>query len=197
MRTRPFRLTDAMILVAAVAAGLWANRIDWRGSFPWSSSSNSYSRVDYILRLLLPHVAAMTVAVVAIAMGRPGPSRRRVARRPGTVACTVASAVFLLISAWAATTTATGRVVDLMQHVSFLPNGGGHGRGGSASGADVGMWLVVYGDRVGFTVAGAWLLLRLAGLWRAEATWIDRLGRIMGWLWIGLAAALWLRSLLL
>jgi hypothetical protein len=33
-------------------------------------------------------------------------------------------------------------------------------------------------------VAGAWLVLALAGWWRPEPGWIDRLGRVLGFLWI-------------
>ena len=52
---------------------------------------------------------------------------------------------------------------------------------------------VAYGDRIGFTVAGAWLALILIGRWQSEPTWIDRLGRAIGCLWIVLAVVLWLR----
>ena len=33
-------------------------------------------------------------------------------------------------------------------------------------------------------VAGAWLVLLLAGWWRPEPSWIDRSGRVLGFLWI-------------
>jgi hypothetical protein len=33
-------------------------------------------------------------------------------------------------------------------------------------------------------VPGAWLFLALSGRWRAQADWIDRLGRILGAFWI-------------
>ena len=35
-----------------------------------------------------------------------------------------------------------------------------------------------------FVVAGAWLLLALTGRWRAEKTWVDRLGRALGAVWV-------------
>jgi hypothetical protein len=185
-----------MLLVVAVAAGLWCNRADWRTSFPWSNVV-SYASIEYILNLVVPHVAAMTVTLLAIQLQKPRAPFRRLARQPGAVACMVASAVLLLIALWAATTKATGRVVEFSQNVSRLPNGGGHSRGGALIYPDPGRWLTVYGDRVGFAVAGAWLALLLTGCWRSEPTWIDRLGRALGWLWLGLTVALWLRSLLL
>ena len=42
----------------------------------------------------------------------------------------------------------------------------------------------------GLAVAAAWLGLALAGRWRRPEDWIDRLGRILGWGWIG-AGFLW------
>jgi len=33
-------------------------------------------------------------------------------------------------------------------------------------------------------VAGAWLILMLAGWWRPEPSWIDRLGRVLGLFWV-------------
>jgi hypothetical protein len=35
----------------------------------------------------------------------------------------------------------------------------------------------------GISIAAVWLVLCLAGRWRAERSWIDRLGRILGMLW--------------
>jgi hypothetical protein len=39
----------------------------------------------------------------------------------------------------------------------------------------------------GFVVAGSWIALFLAGRWRPERSWIDRLGRLIGWFWIAAA----------
>ena len=52
-------------------------------------------------------------------------------------------------------------------------------------------------DHIGFAVAGAWFALLLSGRRRPEPTWLDRLGRAIGWLWLGLSVVLWVRSLLL
>jgi hypothetical protein len=37
---------------------------------------------------------------------------------------------------------------------------------------------------VGFAIVSAWTTLLVAGLWRAEPTWIDRLGRFVASAWI-------------
>lgn len=41
----------------------------------------------------------------------------------------------------------------------------------------------------GFTVAVVWLLLALSGRWRPEKSWIDRLGRLLGVVWIAYTIA--------
>src|SRR5205823_256298 len=45
----------------------------------------------------------------------------------------------------------------------------------------------VYRLPVGPAVAAVWLALALGGRWRPERSWVDRLGRAIGWAWIGLA----------
>ena len=156
MKHRPFRRSDAMLLVIAVAVGLWCNQVVWYSAFPWTTVKLHFS-VEYALILVMPHVAATTVAVVAMQTTKPRPSFRRLERQPGAVACLVASAALLLIALWFATTMMTGRALAFSQNVTRLPGGGVIASGGVLRFPDTGRWLIVYGDRVGFTVAGAWL----------------------------------------
>ena len=37
---------------------------------------------------------------------------------------------------------------------------------------------------VGQAVIAPWLLLWLGGHWKPEPSWIDRLGRVLGWGWL-------------
>jgi hypothetical protein len=102
--------------------------------------------------------------------------------------------MFLVIAAWIAVTVPTGRVVRFVQHV--IPVGSSvHERAyvGYPGFPFGGRVLTVLGDRIGFAVAGVWLALLLVGRWKAEPSWIDRLGRALGCLWIVLTAVLWLR----
>ena len=48
----------------------------------------------------------------------------------------------------------------------------------------------------GFAVVVAWSTQRLLGCWRAEPSWVDRLGRLVGvgWIVIGLVALYVLRA---
>jgi hypothetical protein len=57
--------------------------------------------------------------------------------------------------------------------------------------------LLSYTPEAGFAVAGAWLALALGGRWRPEPSWIDRLGRAVGWLWIAALMVNWFRLALL
>ena len=196
MKSRPFGLVDAMLVVAAVAVGLWVNRIDSLGvNSLWLG--NTYYGIQDALSLLTPYVASATMALVAIRLRRPRPTLGRLLRAPGAVACTVASAAIVLIVCWAFSALAAGRIITFSQHVEWLPNNGGHGSGGGLHYPFSGRLLTAYGDQVGFAVAGAWLSLLLAGRWRPERTWIDRAGRALGWIWLSLAVVLWTRSFLL
>jgi hypothetical protein len=195
MTSRPFRLTDAMILVAAVAAGLWVNRSDGHLRLVWRW--NSYDQTTGDLQLAVPHLASLTIALVGMRMRRPRPAIRRIAREPGTAACFTASASLLVVASWVGLAGATGRHVEFMQLVRYLPNGTGHGTGGEIFHLPDGRLFTIYGDRVGCAVLGAWLFLLFSRCWRPEPTWIDRLGRALGALWIVLTLVLWFRCLLL
>ena len=75
----------------------------------------------------MPHLAAGTIAVLVMRMRSSRPPYSRLARQPGTVACTVALAVLLVIGCWAGITMATGRVFEFSEHVR---NAGPHTKGG-------------------------------------------------------------------
>lgn len=47
-------------------------------------------------------------------------------------------------------------------------------------------------DMIGAGVAVTWLILSIGGGWRAERSWLERFGRLLGVFWVGLAVALWL-----
>ena len=56
-----------------------------------------------------------------------------------------------------------------------------------------GMFSGVYGELetfvvllsfAGFAVACVWIVLWLSGVWRAEPSWIDRTGRVLGIYWV-------------
>ena len=192
MKHRPFRLTDAMILVIAAAVGLSVNRLNWPGFLDrWWQPLDAHDSIERVLDLLMPHIAAVTVAALLMRMRYPRPPYSQLSRQPGTVACAVALVVLLVIACWAGITTATGRVFEFSEHV-IAP--GPHTSGGFVPlNPYNARFLVACGDRIGFAVAGAWLSLWLSRRWRPEKTWIDRFGRSLGWLWLIVTSVLWLR----
>jgi hypothetical protein len=197
MKPRSFGVADATLLIVAVATatGLIVNRGDWaRFRARWLAPVDAHDSIEHILDLLAPYLAAMTLATLAMRMRSPRPRFRRIARQPGSVACMVALAVLLLIASWIAVTISAGRVVKFTQHaIPLIPRVHDRGDVGYPAYPFGGRVLLVWGDRVGFAVAGAWLALILVGRWQSEPTWIDRLGRTIGCLWIALAVVLWLR----
>jgi hypothetical protein len=50
-----------------------------------------------------------------------------------------------------------------------------------------GVQMAAFSAPCGWTVAAIWLLLALSGRWRPEPSWIDRLGRLLGVVWIACA----------
>jgi hypothetical protein len=194
MKLRPFGITDAMILVVAAAAALSVNRLNWLNFVEWwRQPLDAEDSIEHVLDLVTPHLAAATIAMLVMRMRSPRPPLRRLARQPGTVACMVALSMLLVIAGWVGFTTATGRVFEFSEHIVKAGRHGEEASVGYPLYPFSGRFFVVYGDRIGFAVAGAWFSLWLAGRWQPEPTWIDRLGRAMAWLWLILTLVLWLR----
>ena len=187
---RRFRLVDGMILVAATAMGFglgeWIAR-ESGGFLSWSALFNllqelfglcagrNWAAVAYgtvlllflIVWLTIPLAAMWTLALIPMRLLGPRPRFRRLARQPGLVAAGAASVTFALIGLFA--------LVALLE-------------------AEIGASEVVDSDGeiaaylvpmlVGWAVAVAWMTLLIGRCWRAESSWIDRLGRIAGVCWI-------------
>jgi hypothetical protein len=45
--------------------------------------------------------------------------------------------------------------------------------------------------RAGLAVLSGWLTLALTGRWRSAAGWLDRSGRVLGWVWVALGLLAW------
>ena len=54
------------------------------------------------------------------------------------------------------------------------------------SAASISIVLTYHIDECGFSVAVAWLTLTLGGRWRPEPSWIDRMGRVLGFYFIAI-----------
>jgi hypothetical protein len=184
--SRRFSLMDAMVLVAATAAGLAGLRcaagdLAELGAECWESVAVVTAPPDDwsfwgwamyssfgLLALFVPFCWAWTLAVAGLSLRQPRPRRRRLASQPGAIACY--SAAFALIPALAG-------VLCLI----FMS--------GSESASD---WDTVFSRSfilvpalTGFAVIGSWAPLVIGKRWRAGSTWIDRAGRVLGFYWIG------------
>jgi hypothetical protein len=182
---RPFRLSDAMILIAAVGVGTaWLVSVihthDERGyipeSFDASTPMNLLRSLAYGVRGYLPPILAwLSVGITVIRLRRPRPGVRRIGRRPGAVACLVALASWWLGAIWSTITGICQRIeADRLGDWA----------------ASVWFELTDYPTpAAGLCVAASWSALWLAGAWRPCPCWIDRIGRAVGSAWVAYFAA--------
>jgi hypothetical protein len=163
-----------MIFIAFTAVGCVLLRVlllQRDNVFPVGSNSvrESVDRGLYLVfKSSIPFAAAWSVASVVVRLRQPRPSRRQLMRQPGAVACVVAVAVLLFGS------LCTGPFVTLSVTVGDLSTFSGL----------VLVWSVIAIHPIGIGVGAAWLTLSLSGRWRAEPTWVDRVGRLLGCYWL-------------
>ncbi|WP_406694566.1 hypothetical protein V5E97_26200 [Singulisphaera sp. Ch08] len=170
-------MLDLLILIAATAVGLGgmralapANEVFTYPYAPITPSPwlgwASVTASNWAF-YLSPLLAAWTLGIVTLRLRPPRP--RRLAFQPGWVGCCAA---------------ATGSVAGTVMTVIGI-----RGRYGMMSFFE----LVAY--PVGVAVLAVWTHLAWSGQWRAEPTWIDRAGRIVGALWLAMLPLLWGRYL--
>jgi hypothetical protein len=187
---RGFRVADAMILVAAVATGLalsgWV-AAETRGYATWWNltkllaanhafavqnpglgltwASTLRKGVRYLIFLSVPYLTTFTLALIPMRLLAPRPRWRRLVLQPGTVTAfdTVLACVFVGLEC-AVLRLAVGDMnllVWYMLHaLRFLP---------------------VF---VCLSIVSTWTMLIIARRWRADPSWIDRLGRAAAFFWL-------------
>lgn len=160
---RRFTLIDLMALVAASAASLWIFRAQGlagdRDGIPVAMAAK---RTAFAL------LAPLTAASLGLRLLKPRPARGEVFDRPGAAAG-VAAALALAFSLADACLRARQMAAYGLDDIAWRA-------------ATSGMYVaVVFG---GFGVVSCWGLMAASGRWRAEPTWIDRLGRALGVGWI-------------
>jgi hypothetical protein len=186
---RKFQLADAMILVAGTAIGWgWMMSIarvekcspyDWfRSVFapePWYDLYAHSYRITSLAMLTIPLVATMSLALLPIRLIGARPRFRSSTRQPGIIASCASGlaiafiALPLLIGAVAGGLGRAGLPEMLVDEEGLLS-------------------MTMYG---GLAVLVSWMTLFVGGRWRAEAGWVDRLGRSLGLYWILAALAVW------
>jgi hypothetical protein len=162
---RKFTLLDAMILVGGVAIGFAGCRTEIvEFGFP------DERRLAAIHRLSGKFLMLASILVLAWRLRRPRPSIRRIGRQPGAAAC-LSIIMF-----------------DLFYSVHYLISDALEGQYIWKPGYHYGrlLWftLLSFEYECGHVVAVVWIIFALGRIGRPEAGWIDRSGRIVGWLWI-------------
>jgi hypothetical protein len=174
---RRFRLLDAMILIAAtgVACGLMLGieRVT-QGQVSWSTVSELASgaqgqleawklvvtTVFLVVLLAMPFAAMWTLAIIPLRFTGPRPRFRRLARQPGINAAFSACVALVLAGVEAGVTL----WLDGNEFTYFF--------------------LLAIPTYPALAVLIAWMTLLVGGRWRAEPSWVDRLGRALGVYWI-------------
>jgi hypothetical protein len=200
------RLTalDAILIISAFGLGIfWASQTipilghlaanDDNGPFKSLklTSHSSFAYHDLLLQRSLHTFAAFlappTVALLVLRFRRPRPPISRCFRQPGAMACAAASMSlclevfnqFLNLTIRFNTTRLSDDLAT--QYLVFAPR---IPYASILGGIAFGM-----GESPGLVVAGAYLALWAAGLWRSERSWLDHTGRALAWLWIIMAQA--------
>ena len=177
---RPLTLLDAMILVAATASACPVIR--WIGKdfdpdeslpdlFLGLLAQGRFGAFGAVLAILsLPFAVAWTVAVIPLQLKRPRPARRRLARQPGWMAaCSAVPGMMLLALGVGVIFLGWGRSSFYLDDLEFS-------------------LFALAPSLAGATVLGSWMTLIVGGRWRAEASWIDRLGRALGVYWLAMGS---------
>jgi hypothetical protein len=172
---RKFTLLDAMVLIAATAIAfvpirlfLWEN---WH--FPDELSVPGIWQTGLEVNVsLVPLGMSLSIALLFLSMKQPRPKLRRVYRKPGMAAVTVAL-VYAMLS-----------TMGYAVFSYFSPAFNKHMFDDSNS---MMLWIRIGMQPiflVGGAVASVWIVMWLNGTWRAEPSWIDRAGRTLGVYWI-------------
>jgi hypothetical protein len=191
-KPRRFVVADAMTLTAATAIGIVGTQPLWQwlgdASF-WSldegwSVAATLRRLTVLVVILLPALAAGTLAVLAARFIPPRPSRRRIALQPGPAACGVA-----LLGMITETFAQAATLLYFEASKGYL--------GITWQEAGFARWFHIHvllpaSHPIGFAVIAVWALLSLSRHGRPEASWIDRTGRALGVCWIAVAFLIWL-----
>jgi hypothetical protein len=171
-------MVDAMVLIAAAAIAFVSVQYQgllWILPEKWFPPKNGILRPPEdgdLAALISTFLVPFTVALFALRLRRPRPSRRRLLGQPGFAACAIATTTMVLIC------LDQQRFLYLVYRklTPFTLNS---------------LFILNYRIDVSFAPAGLWALMAACGRWHAEPSWIDRAGRIVGTLWILLIPIRW------
>lgn len=179
----PRRLTvlDAMVLVAATAVGLAWTRLtfhEWNELLPETGIIDESTTVQALWHwsdLAVPCLTSWSVGLSLLWLRRPRVAAGRLLRMPGAVACAAVMASLVSTLLFSA-----AFYVSLSAHPTTC--------GWFQRFPD---WLYDLEDSFSryarpnaHAVAVCWLILLFSRRWRAQPTWLDRTGRVVGLLWL-------------
>jgi hypothetical protein len=169
---RKIYVLDAMVLIAATAAGFLVDRLIWfdvaRGAWldlrGWKGNAPKDFQLIIAVGIVLsmPLAASWTVASLALQLRRPRYRLRRLLCRTGMAACCAAVPAFAV---------GAGMVICTMR-ANLLTR--------------TSRSIVAFGMPVlaGSNVIAVWTVLMIIGGHRAASDWHDRLGRLIGLYWV-------------
>jgi hypothetical protein len=178
---RRFRVADAIILIAATSVGLaltcqhgLINVIHEKLVQKYYPDGLLHPPEDGNLSDLgVRFLAPWSLALAGLRLVPPGPARRRLLAQPGFAATATASVLMAL---------RLGQF-SIENAVQF------HGQLNNYTRIQT----MTDPSPVAPAVLTAWTLMAMFGRYRPEKSWIDRAGRAIGALWIGMAIMVWCR----
>jgi hypothetical protein len=189
-RCRPFTVLDGMILIAATAVGLALYRVleDPRDWWNWRDIVHPRGRsvwgiieaVETALLWIAEPAWTLTLTLACLALRKPRPALRRLAREPGFAACAAVVMATAFLGSSAIVGSLARRAASTPWNRFELAE--------LSSG-----WQATVSEswrQFGLVVAAVWGLLAVTGSLRPRPTWIDRAGRILGVYWFVIAVAL-------
>jgi len=175
---RRFTVIDGMVLVAALAVGLFLGRKF--GSRVFVIDADPDNRITYLVCLAL----SVNLALLALSLMHPRPPRREWAAQPGVsagLAVVMSFAFFILYGVgtegiehgFEGVNEFVSRVEDEFEESLEY----------------------TYTSSLTFGAVGSvWISTALVGAWRAEKTWLDRAGRVLGIFWLFLWTVYWSKA---
>lgn len=202
---RTFTLADAIVLIAAIGLGFaWArfNMRDYEGthmpladrvyepfrdSYPipkawrpwWYYVSLAWVTVD----AMIPCVAVLTLAVLALGLKSPRPPLRRLVRRPGFAGCLAASTALIASGFGNAVTMHLDDIFFKVENPG-VPDPYPHHYWRNLSD-------FIEPSFVGIAVIGAWSILLFGGRRNAK-DWVERTGQVLGFAWAMTVPIAWI-----
>ncbi len=175
---RRLNFVDLAILVLATAVGLVAIRQDLEALF--SRPSGGFLHPDFYLwtnpLILFKSVTvevwlmAWTAGWLILQLRQPRLRLRQLSRQPGFVACF--SSVIITLAAGPPTWALISSITS--------------GRNGWV---DRMVWSDLVSSQIGAAVLAGWMLLVASGRCRIRAGWLDRVGQVLGLIWVAMIPA--------